>query len=230
MKHRYITLSVISALLVVAACGGGQTSSSTTVPTAVTSTTTEPIVVSTELRQPDTTVVPLTPAAVTTIASTTTVDPVVATKSAVTAGHRAAWEAYINAVMNPDDPAAVAQLEATRVPGPAMDLSRGNVEKLLANGWRARPNPDVAESSVIEGDITLLGGPPATQAEFTVCVVSAGIVYEVQPDPAAPEIIVNDEISAWRNRATMVLVDGVWKLQGGTRLGTWSGATTCPAA
>jgi hypothetical protein len=217
----------IAALLLLsaAACNGDDAGGDATLLTT-TSTSGPPRSTTTAPRTTTTAVAPTT----TTVALTTTVDEVTLTKQAVAKAVVDAREAYLYAIYNVDAPDAVARLEATHAAGsPSLDLALRNIETLRTNGWRARGNPDVPSASTVEGDVVLLDGPPASRAEVTVCTVSAGVVYEPAGAPDGSDVIVNDEIGARRNRATLVLEGGVWKLSEGATLGEWSGVPECPA-
>jgi hypothetical protein len=105
-----------------------------------------------------------------------------------------------------------------------------NMESLRTNGWRTRENPELPSTTTAEGDVELLDGPPATRAQLTVCTVDSGVTYEPAAAPGGADTIVDDEIVVSRNRITMVLQDGAWKLVEGERVESWSdGQTTCPA-
>jgi hypothetical protein len=136
---------------------------------------------------------------------------------------------YLYAVRNYDRPNALRRLARTTVrDSPSWDLTLQNMETLRSNGWRSRENPDVPSTTTVEG-VRLLDGPPATRAEVTECTIDSGVVYEPGGAPDGSDTIVNDEIIARRNRVAMVLEDGSWKVFEGENIGTWNGATTCPA-
>jgi hypothetical protein len=137
---------------------------------------------------------------------------------------------YLYAIRHYDRPNALRRLARTTVrDSPSWDLALQNMETLRSNGWRSRENPDVPSTTTVEGEVELLDGPPATRAQLTVCTIDSGVVFEPGGAPDGSDTIVNDEIIARRNRITMVLEDGAWKVFEGENIGTWNGATTCPA-
>ena len=138
---------------------------------------------------------------------------------------------YLYAIFNLDAPDAMTVLANTTAPSsPSWTLTLANIEQLRSKGWRARPDPTVPSTTTVEGEVKLLDGPPATKAEITVCTIDSGIVYEPGGAPDGSDTIVSDKITARRTRVTMVLQDGGWKLYEGTVLGSWDGATSCPAS
>lgn len=158
-----------------------------------------------------------------------TSDVSAATKRAVADAAVQARVAYNYALLNYDAPDALDVLATSVVrDSPSWALTTQNMDKLRDNGWLARVNPDVADQSVVEGEAQLLDGPPATRAEVTVCTTSAGVVYKPGGAPDGSDLIVNDDVVARRERLSMVLQDGVWKLEQGTNVGTWKGVATCP--
>jgi hypothetical protein len=162
--------------------------------------------------------------------TTTTVDEIALTKAAVAAAAVQSREDYLYAVRNPDAPDAVAVLERSHAAGsPSLQRALDNRQTLLDNGWRVRPHPTIPDSLTVEGEVTLLDGPPASRAEVTVCEIGAGIVYEPGGGPNGEDTIVNDEIVANRNRTLLVREAGVWKIRSGTPLGEWPGESSCPA-
>jgi hypothetical protein len=228
-----VIAATLAFVLTASSCSGDDDTAATTSTPRVTSTMTEP---STTVAS--STIEPSTPStsststvAPTTAAPTTTIDEVALTKQAVAEAAVLSRENYLYAVRNYFRPTALRRLARTTVrDSPSWDLTLQNIETLRSNGWRSRENPDVPSTLTVEGDVDLLDGPPATRAELTVCVIDSGVVYEPGGAPDGSDTIVNDEITANRNRITMVLEDGSWKLFDGTGLQSWNGSTTCPAA
>jgi hypothetical protein len=226
-----ISLLAVAAITVTA-CSNSSTASTTTVTTTVpvettvaeiTTTTEDPIEVaakiSNEARRKELDRINTEKAAIQ------------ATKDAIAAAIVQSRQDYIYAVTNYDAPDALEVLARTTVlNSPSYKRGVENMETLRSNGWKIRLNTDVSDSLTVEGDVTLLDGPPATKAEVTVCGIDTLIVYEPNSGPNGEDAIINDAIQARRNRSLLVLEDGVWKLRSGENLGTWDGVTSCPVA
>ncbi len=105
-----------------------------------------------------------------------------------------------------------------------------NMDTLRSNGWSARLNPEIPDTATVEGEVQLLDGPPPTKALAMVCTISAGVVYKPGAAPDGGDVVINDEVVARRDQVTLVLEDGTWKVEQGTNVGTWKGASKCPAA
>jgi hypothetical protein len=158
------------------------------------------------------------------------VSEVAATKAAVAAAVVQTRQDYLYAVQHYDAADALDVLARTAVrEGPSWQLAVKNIDTLKTNGWRARNDPTVPSVTTVEGDVQLLDGPPATKAEVVACTIDSGVVYAPNAAPDGSDLIVNDEVSANRDRLTLVLQNGSWKLYSGTALGTWKGATSCSA-
>lgn len=228
-KHQLSKACGVAVALVVAASCGGNEDEGTASTTPVVVSTSKPSTTS----EPSTTPAPTSPptAPRTTEATTTTIDAVAAAKRAVAEAAVASREGYLYAVRNYDAPDAIEVLSRTHAAGsPALQGAIANMDRLRSNGWRTRANPAVDSTLTVEGTVQLLDGPPATRAEVTVCEIGAGIVYEPGGGLNGEDAIVNDEIVARRNRTTLVVENGAWKIESGTNLGEWPGEATCPAA
>jgi hypothetical protein len=217
---------LLAATGVVTACSGSGASSPTTPTTSPTSSlstaTTEPSTTTTESTAARTTHGP------TTVAPTTTIDRVAATKAAVAAAVVQSRQDYLYAVKNYDAPDALKVLARTTARNsPSWTLTVSNMEKLRSNGWLVRPDPVVKSVTKVEGQVELLDGPPSTRAQVVVCTISSGIVYKPAAGPGGADVIVNDDVVARRNRISMVLEGGAWKVFKGVELGSWGGATSC---
>jgi hypothetical protein len=174
--------------------------------------------------------VPSSSTSTTAVATTAMVDSAAQTKAAVAAAAVQSRQDYVYALVNFDAPDALTVLARTTAPNsPSWALTVANIEQLRSKGWRARQDPTTPSTTTVEGDVKLLDGPPATRAEVTVCTIDSGVVYEPGGAPDGSDAIVSDTITANRNRLTMVFQDGAWKLFEGSALGSWDGATSCPA-
>jgi hypothetical protein len=78
--------------------------------------------------------------------------------------------------------------------------------------------------------ISFTNGPPPTEAELVVCVVSAGVLYEPGAAPDSSDVIINDSVVTYRLLYLMSKQDGSWKLRSVSQLDSWEGVTECPAA
>ena len=153
------------------------------------------------------------------------------TKAAVAAAVVQSRQDYLYAIENYDAPDALEVLSHTWAPdSPSWNLTLTNMEQLRSNGWRARPNPDVPDQTIVEGEVNVIDGPPATSAQVTACTISSGVVFKPGAAPDGGDLIVNDEIVARRTLVTAVLQNGGWKVSEGQELGSWNGSTSCPVA
>jgi hypothetical protein len=165
----------------------------------------------------------------TTPAPTTTLDPLAVEEVAVTEAARQARLSLIDALVNLDDPAAVAALDLWYLPGsPARETADQSLQDLRDEGWRVRPHPQVPESLVVE-DISFTGDPPQ-QAELIVCVVSSAVLYEPGGGPDGGDAVINDAVAAYRLRYLMTNTAGRWQLNSVIEIERWEGVAECPAA
>ena len=234
-----LTFGLLVVVIGLSACDSG--SSSSTSSTRVT-TIVPAISVPTTTTRSSTTAAPATSSVATSAVSTTnpttsapattsTVDPTEATKAAVVAAVAQSRLDYQYAIFNYDAPDALDVLgRSWSQDSPAWNLSVGNMSTLRSNGWLARPQPGVPDSSTAEGDVQLLDEPPDSKALVTVCTIDSGLVYKPGAGPDGADVVINDAVTASRELVTMVLRDGSWKAESGKSLGTWKGETSCPAA
>jgi hypothetical protein len=177
---------------------------------------------------PTTTTVPST--STTTAAPTTTIDPLAAEEAAVSEAAVQARLARLNALVNPNNPAALAVLDQYYVPD---SPARAEVDKSLGDlareGWAVRPHPSVPDSVTVE-EITFEPATPPTQATLVVCIIDSGIVYEPNAAPDGSDAIVNDIVYAARSTYRMSKVEGGWKLADISLLTEWQGMAECPEA
>ena len=152
-------------------------------------------------------------------------------EGAVAAVTVAARAARLDALVDPDDPAAAAALDGLYTAGGA---AREEIDARIAalgdEGYRMRPNPEVADSLVVE-DVVLVDGPPATRAEVTACVVDSVVTYQpatADSTPQASEVVVSDDVRAFRTVYMLVNEAGTWKVDTAAFVEDWPGETTCP--
>jgi hypothetical protein len=204
--------SIIGVGLAVAALVGGcngEGEGATTAPTTSTTTSSVPV---------------------TTPAPTTTVDPLAAEEAAVVEAAEQARLARLNALVNPDDPAALASLDLYYVPeSPARGEVNTSLADLAREGWAVRPHPSVPDSVTVEEIAFETAASPA-RATLVVCIIDSGIVYEPGAAPDGGEVIVNDVVYAARSTYEMAKVDGHWKLFDISLVNEWQGITECPEA
>ncbi len=83
--------------------------------------------------------------------------------------------------------------------------------------YALRENPDVPASITVESPATLVldGGDVA---EMQICEVDPWMVVELGAGPNGSDAIVNDEVSAYRRRFFMRLIDGTWRFEGGIEI------------
>jgi hypothetical protein len=177
------------------------------------------------ISQPSTTTVVGT----TTTLTPTTIDPLAAEEAAVSEAAEQARLARTNALVNPDDPAALAALDRFYVSdGPARAEVDRSLADLASQGWSVRTHPTVPETVTVE-QITFSGTPP-TQAALVVCIIDPAIVYEPNSAPGGGETIIDDTVYAYRSVYQMSKVDGAWKLSDVSLIEEWQGVDQCPRA
>jgi len=233
----FIAVAALAFLGPLAGCSGGDDDdavapSSAPSPSAV---ETAPSGSASSMTTAATTAPPMTTSPATSLPVTAAVPVTVsvdeATKTAVAAAAVSAREAYNYAVLNYDAADALDVLAASYLrDGPAWNQTLGNMNTLRANGWLARANPAVADSSTVEGQVQLIVANPPTRAQVMVCTVSAGEVFKPAGAPDGGDLIINDELVARRELLTFVVEADTWKLEQGTILATWKGQAECPAA
>lgn len=232
-RRSRVAAAGVIAILGASGCSSGRTATPTStsavsVSVAVSSASSEDVP-----SPPSSSVHPSTTSVATTtlVETTTTVDEASLTKAAVAAAAVQSRQDYLYAVQNYDAPDVLDVLGRSTASGsPSLQLTIDNIENLRTHGWRVRPNPSVPSDLTVEGDVELSDGPPATKAELTACIVSAGVVFEPGSGPNGEDTVVNDEIVSRRTRVSMVLENGVWKLYTGEQLASWSGQSSCPPA
>lgn len=233
MKRSLLITGIAIIALLTACSGGGSdvtdsaarttTESTTPVPTPA-SPSTSASTTSTARASTSTSTTTTATAPLSTTPTTPVATPAPTAEEVVAAAAVESREAYLYAVYNVDVPDALVRLRASTT-GPSLELGLANYQSIVDNGWRVRPNPDVP-SALTPESIELLD---EATAEAIVCVVSAGVVFAPGANPDGTDLIVNADISASRDRITLVLEAGAWKLREGTTIETWSGETSCPA-
>lgn len=119
------------------------------------------------------------------------------------------------------DPSLLDGLTATFIPdGPAHSYAQFIAGALEAEGHTASPNPATPYTLTVES-VTMLD---AGVADVVACAVDSTVISD------ASGAVVNDAVSAVRQRYTMVEVDGQWLLWQLARLDMTDGATTCADA
>jgi len=98
------------------------------------------------------------------------------------------------------------------------------VEYLRSSGLRLRTRQDVPLSTTVES-IRLEDGPASTNATVVSCAVDSVVTVEPLAAPDGSDIVVDDNIAAYRLEWTLLLDSGVWKLDLVTESSTevWAG-------
>jgi hypothetical protein len=133
-------------------------------------------------------------------------------EAAVIAAAEAAWKAYNNYVVSPDDPTVAANLEQHIVDGSAAST---NIETTVANfeqlGIEYRLNPEIAPSITVH-TVELESDQSPITATLTGCFANSGSVYVPKGvDGNEFDTIAYDSATNIM-RQTLTKVDGVWKL------------------
>lgn len=147
--------------------------------------------------------------------SSTTATSLVPLDAIVFTSYKSALDAFNHALAdppNPDDP-LLAQTMVDPMLGQAMKL---------AGEWRGfgqagkAPPDSVRRITLISSDVD------GDRATIEACSVDDGIVYE----PATGTVL-NDKVTTAHDRATLTLVDGIWKLATREQVEKWEGVAGC---
>ena len=215
---RPLWLIAVAALLsVTAGCGSDDEDPvvDTTTTTAVSTTTTDSDTMTTTVDDTTTTSESPDPASTTTTSVANPTDP---DEQAVTDRYLAFWAARAEANANPPNP------DHPRLADLATGAQLANViaetTERRDQGLALRPaSPSVAERHVevisIDGD----------RAELNDCSVNDGVVYRVSDGSVVDDSVVTRNVAA-----TMVRVDGQWRLESARVLQFWEGVAGCALA
>ena len=203
-----------AALLVFAACGGGDEAVSTTLPLPPETLATLPAE-STEVEPVESTS-PTTTSTSSTTSTTTTVpvgeisDLAAAIQRDLNAGEAALLEAGL-------DPGSqhARDLADMYFTGPALAGLIVFLDDLVADGLVTQPNDDIANSIVLTRPPELANGPDSTSAAIEMCRIDAAMIVEPSAVAGGQPFIFNDTVATITSASTVVLIDGIWKLQGG---------------
>ena len=105
--------------------------------------------------------------------------------------------------------------------GGAYDGFLGRLDDLVASGRLARQADDLPSSTTVYEVMSSDG----TKATISRCRIDAGVVYEL--DSAGREIIVDDSVIKFVTLSEVELVNGIWRLNGGTPVSQEAEVRTC---
>lgn len=179
---------------------------------------------------PTSTEAPATPTTSTTSstdAPTTTLDPAATLAADVEADLLEAFSALYAAIQDPMNDEKVEAALAWHIES-NRDFIAEQLDEYRANGWVARPNPDVQAATIIEVPPTLIE-PSDDLSQVQVCEVDSWIVVEPGAGPDGTGAIVNAEVNTYRSNFFLRLTDDRWKVEGSAQLGSWEGVEVCPA-
>lgn len=230
MKRSALTTSIVGITILASCGGGGNDTADPTTPTTIESTAPAPTVAPTST---STTMPPPTTSSITTTsqappgttAPTTPATTAPTTEEAIVAGFDASQEAFFYAVYNLDAADGLDRMRATTT-GESLERGLAIYEEIVSNGWRARPNPDVPDRSIVVEPVNIID---SSTAALTICQVGSAVVYAPGANADGSDLIINDEIGVRLMRATMVLEGGVWKLFSGTTTEDLEGPEACDA-
>jgi hypothetical protein len=210
------------AALALAACTSSDGDAENTTPETVASTTS--VASTTTTTKPATTTTSTT--TTTTLAPTTTVDPIAELEAAVKQA-RLDGEAAINAAgLDPTNQALRSEV-AQYNSGPRLEETTAFLDQLAADGLAFRQDDELPSFLEFDGDVDFPDGAASTDAFLTECRVDTDIVYVVQDNPDAPELVVDDLVVSFRARVRYSLVDGQWQNTGGELLVRAEGVPAC---
>ncbi len=220
-----------AALLVFAACGGGDQAVSTTLPLPPETLVTLPAESTAVETLPKTTTSTAT-AATTTSSTATTIPPTTVPDgqaSLAAAIHRdlnAGEAALLEAGLDPGSQHA-RDLADMYFTGPALAGLIVFLDDLVADGLVTQPNDDIANSIVLTRPPELANGPDSTSAAIEMCRIDAAMIVEPSAVAGGQPFILNDTVATITSASTVVLIDGIWKLQGGRLLNEKLGVAQC---
>jgi hypothetical protein len=216
MARKGGALILASAVLTLGACSGSDGD-------ATPATTVTPATVAPTTAAPTTTSAPTT-----TQAPTTTIDPAETVAAEVEADLLEAYQLANQALQDPgDEQKEMAALD--RRTGFARDDLEQKLADYRASNRAIRPNPLTEASMTVEvpAVLVLAGGDVA---EVQTCEVDPWIVVEVGAGPDGSDAIVEPSLYSYRSTVLLRLVDGVWRIEGGTEIASWEGSTECPVS
>jgi hypothetical protein len=95
----------------------------------------------------------------------------------------------------------------------------------LAGEWRGTGQASKYPPDSVHRITLISGSVSGNQATIESCNVDDGIVYE----PASGQVV-NDKVTTVHDRATLMLVDGAWKLATREQVEKWEGVAGCALA
>lgn len=105
---------------------------------------------------------------------------------------------------------------------------RNRLAEYRAQNYAIRPSPSTPASVIVEVPAALVPGGEDV-AQIQICEVDSWVVVEVGAGPDGSDAIVNPDVATYRSTVLLREVGGTWKLEGGSEIGRWEGATECPA-
>lgn len=125
------------------------------------------------------------------------------------------WTVRLRANQSPVNPDAPTLAEYAT--GAQLDNVRGETQQRLDDGLALRaPDESVTDHRVRVVSVT------GESAQLQDCFVNDGVVYRVATGEVVDDAIVTRNVTA-----SMVLVDGVWKLESATVIQEWEGVAGC---
>ncbi len=219
--------------LVVAGCSDGAeptvapTVQSTTPPTTVAPTTTAPPPTTTApTTAPPTTVPP--PTAPPTVPPTTPPsDPLTDLAATIERDLNLGEQALIRAGGTPGSQESRALIRSY-FDGPAEASLLNFLDDLAAAGNVVRPNAATPSVIALLSEPVVISEEPLRVAVDTCRIDAASVVTPLTSDPSGEVSVVDDSVSRIDAASTLVLIDGIWQLEGGEPLTDRRlGVTTC---
>ncbi len=225
---------VLVTVLAVAGCSGGDDGAEPTVAPTIQSTTPPTTVAPTTTTQPPTTPAPTT-------APPTTLPPPTTPKTAPPTSPPSDPLTDLAAALQRDATAAenvLFQVLNDPSRSDAEDLLRGYfaadaLESVLASLATYREddlivveNPAVPVTLLITGPPMLIEGDDPPRVRVETCRLDSAILM-AKLDNVDVRVPINDRIYRTDAMSTFVLIDGVWRIEGGTTISESEGDTTC---
>ncbi len=159
--------------------------------------------------------------------SSTTIPTKQQAKRDVIAAARAAWQSLNDLRLDPTNDALLEALALTRT-GASLESAIDIIATYRADDLRAVTNDEFPAYFQPIRDSVIIDGPAGT-ASLEYCRLGSNLLVEVGGNPDGTDLVLDESISAYRERSDLVLTETGWLESGGVVLQQFEGATRCDA-